>query len=73
MDDVGQRCAGALGAGYPGKELGMGQMALRAVVVYVVTVFMVRLGQEDASWAKPRPSDVIPAGSRLDRQPRDHR
>src|SRR4051812_19902195 len=36
----------ALGLGLESKELGIGQMALRAVVVYVVTVLMVRLGKK---------------------------
>ena len=36
----------ALGLGVEGKELGIGQMALRAVVVYVATVLTVRLGKK---------------------------
>jgi uncharacterized membrane protein YcaP (DUF421 family) len=36
----------ALGLGTQGKELGIGQMTLRAVVVYVSTVLVVRLGKK---------------------------
>src|SRR3954453_12914059 len=46
MDDIEAALRWALGLGTQGKELGMGQMALRAVVVYVVTVLMVRLGKK---------------------------
>src|SRR3954471_11695883 len=46
MDDIGAALRWALGLGTQGKEPGMGQMALRAVVVHVVTVLMVRLGKK---------------------------
>jgi uncharacterized membrane protein YcaP (DUF421 family) len=46
MDDIGAALRWALGLRTQSKELGMGQMALRAVVVYVVTVLMVRLGKK---------------------------
>src|SRR4051812_14636582 len=46
MDDIGAALRWALGLGTQGKEPGMGQMALRAVVVHVVTVLMVRLGRK---------------------------
>src|SRR3954454_23283480 len=46
MDDIEAALRWALGLGTQGKELGMGQMALRAVVLYVVTLLMVRLGKK---------------------------
>ena len=46
MDSIAAALRLALGLGTQGKELGMGQMALRAVVVYVATVLMVRLGKK---------------------------
>ncbi|MBP2312582.1 DUF421 domain-containing protein [Azospirillum soli] len=46
MDEIAAVVRFALGLGLDGKELGLGQMVLRAVVVYVVTVAMVRLGKK---------------------------
>lgn len=46
MDEVAAAVRFALGLGLDGKELGLGQMALRAAVVYVATVAMVRLGKK---------------------------
>ena len=45
MDGIEAALRLTLGLGLEGKELGAGQMALRAVVVYVATVLMVRLGK----------------------------
>src|ERR671939_422084 len=46
MDSIEAALRLALGLGAEGKELGVIQMAVRAVVVYVVTVLMVRLGKK---------------------------
>ena len=46
MDDAMDAVRLVLGLGLDGKELGVVQMALRAAVVYVVTVAMVRLGKK---------------------------
>jgi uncharacterized membrane protein YcaP (DUF421 family) len=46
MDGIEAALRLALGLGIEGKELGIGQMAARAVVVYVATVLMVRLGKK---------------------------
>src|SRR4051812_11208912 len=46
MDDIEAALRMALGLGLEGKELGIGQMTLRAVVVYVATVLIVRLGKK---------------------------
>ena len=46
MDGIEAALRWVLGLGTQSKELGIGQMALRAVVVYVVTVLMVRLGKK---------------------------
>ena len=46
MDEIGGRLRLALGLGAEGKDIGVAQMALRAVVVYVATVLMVRLGKK---------------------------
>ena len=46
MDGIEAALRLALGLGVEGKELGIGQMALRAVVVYLATVLVVRLGKK---------------------------
>ena len=46
MDEVEALLASALGLGLEGERLGAAQMALRAVVVYVVTVAFARLGKK---------------------------
>jgi uncharacterized membrane protein YcaP (DUF421 family) len=46
MDGIETALRLTLGLGVEGKELGASQMALRAVVVYVATVLMVRLGKK---------------------------
>jgi uncharacterized membrane protein YcaP (DUF421 family) len=46
MDGIETALRLALGLGVEGKELGTGQMAVRAVVVYLATVLMVRLGKK---------------------------
>ena len=45
IDEFGDAMRFVLGLGIDNKELGVGQMALRAVVVYIVTVLMVRLAK----------------------------
>ena len=45
MDETGELTRLALGLGDEAGEIGVAQMALRAVVVYAATVFMFRLGQ----------------------------
>jgi uncharacterized membrane protein YcaP (DUF421 family) len=46
VDEIGELTRLALGLGAEAREIGVAQMALRAVVVYVATVFMVRLGKK---------------------------
>src|SRR5215207_6109697 len=46
MDSLGSFFRAALGLGLESKEIGVAQMALRAVVVYVVTVAFVRLAKK---------------------------
>src|SRR5918911_3547035 len=46
MDEAASLVAAALGLGQEAKEMTVGQMALRAAVVYVVTVAVVRLAKK---------------------------
>jgi uncharacterized membrane protein YcaP (DUF421 family) len=46
MDDIGGLVRLALGLGAEAQDISVAQMALRAVVVYVVTVFVVRRGKK---------------------------
>src|SRR5918911_3441913 len=46
MDEAASLIAAALGLGQEAKEMTVGQMALRAAVVYVVTVAVVRLAKK---------------------------
>jgi uncharacterized membrane protein YcaP (DUF421 family) len=46
MDDIAGFFRWLLGLGLESKELGIAQMALRAAVIYIVTVAMVRLGKK---------------------------
>ena len=46
MDEIAGLLRLALGLGLDDKDINVPQMALRAVVVYVVTVFIVRLGKK---------------------------
>ena len=46
MDEVGLLVRHALGLGVAEKEITLAQMALRAIVVYLVTLLMVRLGKK---------------------------
>ena len=46
MDEAASLVAAALGLGQEAKEMTVGQMALRAAVVYVVTVAIVRLAKK---------------------------
>src|ERR687884_55727 len=46
MDQIENMFRLVLGLGLEGKDLNVPQMALRAVIVYVVTVVMVRLGKK---------------------------
>ena len=46
MDRIGEAATALLGLGTDGDELGVVQMGLRAVVVYVVTVAIVRLAKK---------------------------
>ncbi len=46
MDDIGSVVRLALGLGAEAKDINVAQMVLRAVVVYAVTVLMVRLGNK---------------------------
>ena len=55
MDEIEGLLHLALGLGVEDRQITVAQMALRAVVVYVVTVFVVRLGKK-RSWAKALPS-----------------
>ena len=46
MDEIEAALRIALGLGLDNKEINIAQMAVRAVLVYLVTVFMVRLGKK---------------------------
>jgi uncharacterized membrane protein YcaP (DUF421 family) len=46
VDDIGSVLRLALGLGAEAKDINVAQMALRAVVVFAVTVFVVRLGNK---------------------------
>ena len=46
MDEIGSVLQGILGIGLDSHDLGAAQMAVRALVVYVATVVMVRLGKK---------------------------
>lgn len=46
MDEIAGTVRAALGLGLDNNELGVGQVALRAAVVYVVTLGMVRLAKK---------------------------
>src|SRR3954452_17536059 len=46
MDEIEAAFRIALGLGLDNKEINIAQMAVRAVLVYLVTVFMVRLGKK---------------------------
>jgi uncharacterized membrane protein YcaP (DUF421 family) len=46
VDEIGKLLRLALGLGADDRQITMAQMALRAVVVYVVTVIIVRLGKK---------------------------
>jgi uncharacterized membrane protein YcaP (DUF421 family) len=46
MDEVGDALRAALGLGLESRDIGILQMALRAAVVFIVTVLMVRLAKK---------------------------
>src|SRR5829696_4154766 len=46
MDEIGELLRAGLGIGLDSHDINVAQMALRAVVVYVVTVLIVRLGKK---------------------------
>ena len=55
MNEIGNWINVALGIGLESHQMEFWQMALRAVIVYTVTLAMVRIGKS-ASWARPRHS-----------------
>src|SRR5215207_9867170 len=46
MDEIGELLRAGLGIGLDSHDINVAQMALRAVIVYVVTVIIVRLGKK---------------------------